>query len=45
MAATLDKDTIVKHSFWILAGGYVVLVLAALFVLMTSVGNTVEDEK
>jgi hypothetical protein len=45
MAATLDKDTIVKHSFWVLAGGFVVLVLVCLSVLMTSVSNTVEDEK
>jgi hypothetical protein len=45
MAATLDKDTLVKHSFWILAGGYVVLVLVCLSVLMTSVGATVEDER
>jgi hypothetical protein len=45
MAATLDKDTIVKHSFWVLAGGYVVLVLACLVVLKTSVGDTVRKEK
>lgn len=44
MAATLDKDTLVKHSFWILAGGYVVLVLGCLAVLATSVGDTVNKE-
>jgi hypothetical protein len=45
MAATLDKDTLVKHSFWILAGGYVVLVLGCLAVLMTSVSDTVRKEQ
>ena len=45
MAATLDKDTVVKHSFWILAGCYVVLVLFCLGVLMTSVSATVQDEE
>ena len=45
MAATLDKDTIVKHSFWILAGGYVLLVLACLVVLKTNVGATVQKEE
>src|SRR5260370_12717736 len=43
----MDKDKLVKHSFWILAGCYVVLVLACLTVLATSVGDTVrrEDEE
>src|SRR5260370_28140797 len=45
MAATLDKDTLVKHSFWILAGCYVVLVLACLALLMTSVGDAVRKEE
>src|SRR5438876_10941335 len=44
MAATLDKDTLVKHSFWILAGGYVVLVMVCLTVLMTSVSDSVRKE-
>jgi hypothetical protein len=45
MAATLDKDTVVKHSFWILTGCYVVLVLACLAVLATNVGDTVRKEE
>src|SRR5207302_8076280 len=45
MAASLDKDTLVKHSFWILAGCYVVLVLACLTVLATSVSDTVRKEE
>jgi hypothetical protein len=45
MAATLDKDTLVKHSFWILAGGYVVLVFGCIAVLATSVGSSVQKEQ
>ncbi|HLJ92409.1 MAG TPA: hypothetical protein VKU02_04370 [Gemmataceae bacterium] len=45
MAASLDKDTFIKHSFWMLAGFYVVLVLACLTVLATSVGDTVRKEE
>jgi hypothetical protein len=45
MAATLDKDTLVKHSFWILTGGYVVLVLGCLAVLATSVSDSVRNEQ
>src|SRR6266404_1594978 len=44
MAATLDKETLVKHSFWILAGCFVVLVLACLTVLATTVSDTVHKE-
>jgi hypothetical protein len=40
----MDKDKLVKHSFWILAGCYVVLVLACLTVLATSVSDTVRKE-
>ena len=45
MAATLDKETLVKHSFWILTGCFVVLVLACLTVLATTVSDTVHKEE
>jgi hypothetical protein len=45
MAATLDKDTLAKHSFWILAGTFVVLVLGCLTVLATSVSDSVRKEQ
>jgi hypothetical protein len=44
MAATLDKDSLVKHSFWILTGLFLVLVLGCLAVLATSVSDTVNKE-
>src|SRR5438552_2365631 len=45
MAATLDKDTLAKHGFWILAGCYVLLVLASLTVLAMNVSDTVRKEE
>src|SRR5713101_1820452 len=45
MAASINKDTLVKHSFWILAGCYFVLVLACLAVLVTGVSATVGKEQ
>src|SRR5262245_3750799 len=45
MAATLDKETISKHGFWVLTGCYVVLVLACLAVLMTSVSDSIRKEE
>lgn len=41
----IDKETLIKHHFWILLGVSVLLVVIALIVLPTSVGSTVEDKE
>jgi hypothetical protein len=45
MAARLDKETLIKQHFWILAGCFVILMLIPLLVLVTSVSATVEQEE
>src|SRR5690349_8766389 len=45
MAASLDKETLAKHGFWFLVGGYVLLVLGCLAVLATSVSDSVRKEQ
>ncbi len=45
MAVQFDKELLIKHHFWILLGTTVLLLLIALVVLPTSVGQTIEKEQ
>jgi hypothetical protein len=44
MAASFDKETLIKHHFWILTGVCLVLLLVPLLMLVTSVSATIEEE-
>lgn len=43
MKAKFDKDALIKHRFWILLGVTIPLVLAAVLILITSVGAEIES--
>jgi len=43
MKAKFDKDTLIKHRFWILLGITVPLVLGAVFILITTVSAEIES--
>jgi hypothetical protein len=45
MAAKVDKEMLIKHRFWILAGFFLLLVLIPLLVLATSVSATISAEE
>ncbi len=44
MATKIDKEVLIKHHFWILAGVFLLMVLIPLFVLWSSVGTTIAKE-
>lgn len=45
MNAKFDKDLLIKHKFWVLLGVSVPLIIAAFFILGTSVSADIESQK
>ena len=45
MAVKLDKEVLIKHHFWILAGAFLLMALIPLIVLGTSVSTTVAKKQ
>src|SRR5262245_7090715 len=45
MKAKFDKDTLIKHRFWILLGITLLLVLSPVFILLTSVSAEIESHR